>query len=257
MIRIGGEIGYRVLRRLRPPGDLAGFVAPKFSYVPKLRRAMGDDAWSALRGKTVIDFGCGDGCGAIELARHGARVIGIDIRPSVLEEARLAAERAGVAGRCRFVVEGDEPADVIVSVDAFEHFDDPAGVLATMHRLLRDDGRVVLSFGPTWYHPNGGHLFSIFPWSHLVFTEEAQLRWRADFKHDGATRFAEIAGGLNQMTVRRFVALVERSPFRFERFRAVPIRPLRWLHSPLTREFTTSVVECTLVKGGPHVRIRS
>jgi len=41
--------------------------------------------------------------------------------------------------------------------------------------------------------------------------------------------------------------LIERSAFRFEHFEAVPIRKLRLLAGPLTREFCTSVVRCTLV----------
>jgi SAM-dependent methyltransferase len=137
---------------------------------------------------------------------------------------------------------------VIVSVDAFEHFGNPAEVLQIMARLLKDDGFVLVSFGPTWYHPKGGHLFSIFPWSHLLFTEEAQIRWRSDFRSDGAKCFAEVSGGLNRMTIKKFIKLIEGSPFRLESFRAVPIRRLAWVHNRLTREFTTAVVECKLVK---------
>jgi SAM-dependent methyltransferase len=131
-------------------------------------------------------------------------------------------------------------------VDGFEHFADPRAVLQTMSRLLRPEGRVLLSFGPTWFHPLGGHLFSVFPWAHLIFTEVALLRWRARFKHDGATRFGEVEGGLNQMTVRRFQKLVAASPLAFEAFETVPIRRLRALATPLTRELFTSRVRSRL-----------
>lgn len=251
-MRIGGRIGYRLLRWLsRGPKAEAGSEAAS-SYVPKIQRIIGSKGWDELRDRTVLDFGCGTGAGAVEMARHGARrVIGLDIREEVLEVARRRAEECGVAGSCVFTRTAAEPVDVIVSVDAFEHFADPAAVLKTMCSLLRDDGFVLVSFGPPWYHPRGGHLFSVFPWSHLLFTEEAQLRWRADFKSDGARRFHEIAGGLNMMSVGRFVSRVNASGLRFEQFRAVPIRPLRWAHNRLTREFTTSVVECKLVKRRP------
>ena len=86
----------------------------------------------------------------------------------------------------------------------------------------------------------------MFPWAHLIFTEAALLRWRARFKHDGATRFGEVEGGLNQMTIRRFRRLVADSPLAFETFEAVPIRRLRALATPLTREFFTSYVRCRL-----------
>jgi len=231
-MKIGGEVGYRLLRWLKPGSDFKGGGELCLSYVPKIKRIVGDAGWAALRDKIILDFGCGMGVGSIEIAQHGAkRVIGVDIRPDVLDVARQAARRAGVSDTCKFVEAIDEPVDVIVSVDAFEHFEDPAAILRTMDRLLKDDGFVLVSFGPTWYHPRGGHLFSIFPWSHLMFSERAQIRWRSDFKHDGATRFSEAAGGLNMITIKRFLKLVEESLFELESFRAVPIGSLRWAHN--------------------------
>jgi hypothetical protein len=116
-----------------------------------------------------------------------------------------------------------------------------------MRNLLKDDGLAIVEFGPPWYHPLGGHLFSVFPWSHLVFTERCLIRWRSDFKSDGATRFSEVEGGLNRMTVRRFKKLVGESDFEFERFEAVPIRRSELLANALTREFLTAIVRCRLV----------
>lgn len=248
-MKIGGEVAYRFLRWLKPGSEFQNAGEFRASYIPVIKRVIGDDGWESLRDKTIVDFGCGIGVGVIEMARHGARrVIGVDIRQDVLAVAKESAEEAGMAGICTFCDAIDEPVDVIISMNAFEHFDDPAGVLKVMHGMLRDDGFVLLSFGPTWYHPLGGHLFSVFPWSHILFSEEAQIRWRSDFKTDGATRFHEVAGGLNMMTIKRFVDLVGESDFRFQTFRPVPIRPLAWAHNRLTRECTTSVVECTLVK---------
>jgi hypothetical protein len=53
-------------------------------------------------------------------------------------------------------------------------------ILEIMYGLLKPDGRVMLCFGPIWYHPLGGHLFSVFPWAHLVFSEAALIQWRLD-----------------------------------------------------------------------------
>jgi SAM-dependent methyltransferase len=173
---------------------------------------------------------------------------------SIFKTASLSArERARVAGledRCRFGRDPSDLADVIVALDSFEHFEDTGAVLAQMYSLLKSGGRVIASFGPTWYHPLGGHLFSVFPWAHLLFSERALIRWRSDIRSDGATRFGEVAGGLNQMTIRRFERLVGASDFRLERLETVPIRKLKWFHSPLTREFTTAIVRVQLVK--PH-----
>jgi SAM-dependent methyltransferase len=216
---------------------------------------LGPDIWEAIRGKVVIDFGCGIGAEAIEMARGGAdRVIGMDIRPSVLERAREAAEDADMATRCSFCARTDIVADMVVSLDAFEHFDDPAEIFRVMRRLIKPDGCVRIAFGPTWFHPYGGHLFSVFPWAHLVFTETALIRWRSQFKSDGATRFCEVEGGLNQMTLGRFRRLLRQSDFAIDRFEAVPIRRLRALHTSVTAEFLTAIVRCSLRPRGAGER---
>jgi SAM-dependent methyltransferase len=210
---------------------------------------MGEDISARITGKVVVDFGCGEGSDAVELAAKGAgRVIGIDNREDVLEIARQKALSAGVQGRCVFATSTNELADIVVSMDAFEHFGDPAEILRIMDGLLKPSGEVLVAFGPTWYHPLGGHLFSVFPWAHLLFSEKALIRWRSTFKTDGATRFGEVAGGLNQMTVAKFKRLVADSPLQFANLELVPIRKVRLFHNRLTREFTTAIVRCRLVK---------
>jgi SAM-dependent methyltransferase len=237
---------YRFLRRICPhePGCLSGDV---YRGRIKVKVLLGDTLFDELRGKVVIDFGCGEGDDAIALAKNQARrVIGIDIRESLLERARLKAHHRGVEEVCHFCTHTDEKADAIVSIDAFEHFSAPASILQTMASLLKPCGSLYASFGPTWYHPLGGHLFSVFPWAHLLFSEQALIRWRSDIRSDGATRFCEVEGGLNQMTIARFEKLVKQSPFVVDFLEAVPIRRLRPLHNRLTREFTSSMVRCKL-----------
>src|SRR6185437_460389 len=222
-----GEIGYRILRTLRPPkGDGAAVSTVDYGlpYSVTLRNLLGKEWEAALRGQTVIDFGCGQGRGSVEMAQRGAgHVIGIDIRADRLAMAEQLAQEAGVQGSCEFVSSTEATGDLAVSIDAFEHFDDPGGVLRLVRDMIRPGGRFVISFGPTWYHPFGGHFFSVFPWSHLVFSERAQIRWRAEFKKDGATRFAEVQGGLNLMTIAWFERLVGESGLVIERLRLVPI----------------------------------
>ena len=245
---LGGSVGYRVLKRLAPGGGRSKLDGSAYASRSKLEVLLGPELWETIRGRSVIDFGCGLGGDSIEMARRGAaEIFGLDIQERFLEVARRDAALAGVDDICTFGQTAPKPADVIVSLDSFEHFGDPDAVLRTMHGLLRPGGVVVTAFGPTWYHPLGGHLFSVFPWAHLVFTERALLRWRSDFKDDGATRFREVAGGLNQMTIARFQRVVADSPLRIEQLELVPIRRLHRLHNRLTREFTTAIVRCRLV----------
>jgi len=244
---VGGALADRVLSRLRDAESNGYCDGSAYRDRSKLEVMFGPSIWREIAGRDVVDFGCGSGGEAIEMARRGARqVTGIDIQASALEKARQAAREAGVADRCRFVERLDEHADLVVSLDGFEHFGDPGAALRAMREAVGPEGSALVAFGPTWLHPLGGHLFSVFPWAHLIFTEEALIRWRARFKQDGATRFGEVEGGLNQMTVRRFRRIVGESPFRFETFETIPIRRLRLLDNPLTRELFTSVVRCRL-----------
>lgn len=245
---IGGQLGYYLLHSSQRllEGCAPTLDSSAYKDCSKLEVLLGPNIWSRIQGKTVIDFGCGTGGETVEMALRGAEVIGIDIVDCHLTEARKLAEQAGVADHCMFTRKTERKADVVISVDAFEHYEDPLAVLKQMAGLLKSEGKVIAAFGPTWYHPLGGHLFSVFPWSHLIFTERALIRWRSDFKTDKATKFSEVEGGLNQMTIRRFTEIVAQSPFTIEEFELVPIKRLKPFANRLTREFTTAIVRCRL-----------
>jgi 2-polyprenyl-3-methyl-5-hydroxy-6-metoxy-1,4-benzoquinol methylase len=236
---------YEALRLIRPSGQshLTGAVYEGKGKLDVLLGSLLGD----LRGLDVIDLGCGDGREAVELAARGAaHVLGLDINVECLQRARRHAEEAGVSHSVEFSTETAAPADVVVSLDSFEHFADPAAMLDHIYGLLRPGGVLVASFGPTWYHPFGGHLFSVFPWAHLIFSEKALIRWRSDHRTDGKRTFAE--AGLNRMTVGRFVHLARTSRLKVEHLELVPIRRFRFMHGRLTREFFTSIVRCRLRK---------
>lgn len=250
---VGGALGYHALRASESlmkwyyggePGLMDGSA---YAGKSKMEVLLGTEIWSEIAGKTVLDFGCGSGSESVDMALHGAqRVVGLDILEKSLQQAREHAATQGVSDICEFTTQTDEKFDVVLSFDAFEHYGDPAGVLRTMAGLIRPDGKVIVSFGTPWYHPLGGHTFSVFPWAHLIFTERALIRWRSDFKTDGATKFCEVEGGLNQMTIARFERLVKESPFEFVSLRVVPIRALRRFANRWTREFTSSTLRCRL-----------
>ena len=244
---IGGNVGVYLLNTASRNGTV-GYpdVAVAYEGRSKLEVLMGRGIWDRVRDKTVLDFGCGSGTEAAEMAEHGARrVIGIDIDDESLERARAQALARGVADRTTFANDTNEAVDVITSLDAFEHFQDPDAILRKMASVLKPGGEVLASFGPIWFHPLGGHFYSVFPWAHLLFSETALVRWRSLHKTDGLQSIA--ATGLNRMTIQRFRKVVERSPLKFRSFEMVPIRPLRRFHNRLTREFTTSTVRCALV----------
>jgi SAM-dependent methyltransferase len=238
---------YHLLRLIAPrvPSTMGGEA---YEGKSKLRVLL-PGIETEIKDKIVLDFGCGPGVEVKEMALLGAkRVIGLDIGKKWLQIGREQAEKAGVGAKCEFVASIANPVEVIVSLDSFEHFADPGAVLKTMYSLLQSGGCVFVSFGPTWYHPLGGHLFSVFPWAHIVLKEDALIRWRAQFKTDGATKFGEVEGGLNQMTIRRFEEILRTSSFIVEELELVPIRRMKPLHNRVTREFLTAIVRCRLRK---------
>lgn len=248
MVLIRGMLADRLLAgRVPREASVAESSGGIAQHRHSLEDLLGRGIWERIQDRVVVDIGCGAGADTVEMAKRGGRLaVGVDIREAVLEQGRELAVAEGVAQRCRFATHWDEPADLVVSVDAFEHFDDPAAILEAMARMIGPDGRILVSFGPTWFHPFGGHMFSMFPWAHLLFDEPSLIRWRNRFRDDGATRFCEVEGGLNGMTIARFEQLVEASPLRLVQLDAIPIRGLGFLHRRWTREFTTALVRAEL-----------
>ncbi len=97
------SLGPAAVSAVRPPALLQAHL----KLVPAAGRA--------------LDLGCGQGLGAVWLARRGLDVLGLDISPVAIAQARDLAERSGVSARCRFdVVDLDDglpdgpPVDLIV-----------------------------------------------------------------------------------------------------------------------------------------------
>jgi len=100
--------------------------------------------WKVLRlekGSRVLDIPCGTGRHAVRLARRGASVLGVDITPEYLREARKAA---GKTANVRFV-RGDmrrmpleNEFDAAINLwTSFGYFDDPADDLKTLRAVAR------------------------------------------------------------------------------------------------------------------------
>lgn len=104
-------------------------------------------------GEHVLDIACGTGIVARNVAPHvGSRrmVIGLDVNPDMIDMARIAAERDQIAiewhtGPAEQLPFPDENFDLILCQFGLMFFTDRHAALNEMHRVLRKDGRVVLS----------------------------------------------------------------------------------------------------------------
>ena len=108
-----------------------------------------------LSGRRLLDAGCGTGALAIEAARRGADVVGIDISPTLV---KLAAERAprDLAGSVRFhagdMLGAERGAfDHVVAMDSVIHYrpDDMCDTIAALAACATPAGSsVVFTFAP-------------------------------------------------------------------------------------------------------------
>jgi len=103
-------------------------------------RALGD-----LRGRLVLDAGCGGGLVARELAAAGATVVGMDRSGGSLRVARRAvgASFRPVQGRLERLPFADGAFQVVVAADVLEHVPDLPAATAELARVLAPGGSLV------------------------------------------------------------------------------------------------------------------
>lgn len=109
------------------------------------------DRIAGLKGKTVLDVGCGGGILSEAMALRGAQVTGIDLGEKALKVAQLHRLESGVGVDYRLVsveaMAAERPAgfDVVTCMELLEHVPDPAAVVAACSTLVKPGGHVFLS----------------------------------------------------------------------------------------------------------------
>ncbi|GJL95715.1 MAG: hypothetical protein DHS20C05_21200 [Hyphococcus sp.] len=202
----------------------------------------------AIRGKAVLDYGCGDGFQSVAMSQLGAaKVLGVEIEQNRRDHAaKLAAEMR--ASNVSFAEKISGAFDVIVSLNAMEHFVRPEENINEMAAALSPRGKIYLTFGPLWKAPYGHHMhfFTSAPWINLLFPEKSVFRIRRLYRDDNATSYEP---DLNGMTIARFHDLVDRAGLKVEtiRYRASGNLPLI-SKIPLLREYLTNIIDAVLVK---------
>jgi len=110
------------------------------------------DSLASLRGKTVLDVGCGGGILAEAMAARASRVTGIDLAAKPLGVARLHALETGVDNLSyrevsteALAIESAASFDVVTCMEMLEHVPDPSAVVAACSTLVRPGGWVFFS----------------------------------------------------------------------------------------------------------------
>jgi ubiquinone/menaquinone biosynthesis C-methylase UbiE len=203
-----------------------------------------------VRGASVLDFGCGLGHQAAAVAQRGAgRVVGFDVPRDYLLSGWQRIRALGLPNLSLTTTLPDEPFDVVFSCSSFEHFADPEAMLGIMKGRVRPGGKLIISFAEPWLSPRGSHMdgFTRVPWVNILFDEATVLRVRGRYYSDGATRYEDIVGGLNRMTVSRFETIIRRSGMNVDGLWLTPVKGLPLVtRVPLLRELLTSAASCVL-----------
>lgn len=104
-----------------------------------------------IRGKTVLDLGCGTGENLLPLLKRGAHVIAMDISPDLVELARRRIEISCIDRGTAMVQVGsaydtglpDQSVDVVFSMALLHHLD-LEKARREIYRILRPGGRFIL-----------------------------------------------------------------------------------------------------------------
>jgi 2-polyprenyl-6-hydroxyphenyl methylase / 3-demethylubiquinone-9 3-methyltransferase len=110
------------------------------------------DALAELRGKRVLDVGCGGGILSEAMSKRAAHVTGIDLAAKPLGVARLHAMEAGInnldyreVATEALAAEAPASFDVVTCMEMLEHVPDPSSVVRACTSLLKPGGWVFFS----------------------------------------------------------------------------------------------------------------
>lgn len=109
------------------------------------------DGIASLRGRRVLDIGCGGGILAEGMASRGADVTGIDLSTKALSVARLhlfeSQQKVEYREIAAEALAAAEPAsfDIVTCMEMLEHVPDPASVVRACATLVKPGGHVFFS----------------------------------------------------------------------------------------------------------------
>ena len=195
-----------------------------------------------LRGRRVLDVGCGFGGYSLALVEAGGRVTALDL--AVPQRLKGLPNLDFVQGDAASMPFADASFDFVLCASLIEHVPQPEELVAEIRRVLDGGGLCYLSF-PPFYSPLGGHQFSPF---HLLGEGLALriFRWRAS-RMGGEVRprahptsYADSYRncGLYPLTIGRVRGMVERAGLELVEL-STKYSPLNFARLPLLNEFLT------------------
>jgi SAM-dependent methyltransferase len=101
-----------------------------------------------VRGKRVVDLGCGEGYGTRLLSSAAREAVGVDLAPEAIYHARSHYRGDGLKYEYRDIYDTQLTAgsfDVAVSLQVIEHMHEPDRFMGEIRRLLKPGGLCVIT----------------------------------------------------------------------------------------------------------------
>ncbi len=131
-----------------------------------------------VKGKRILDFGCGSGELSLFMAKHKvSSIYGTDVVEKSIQIAENKAMKEELLVKLVFqhgqydkIVFPDNSFDLILCFDVLEHIMQIEEILSEWKRVLVKRGKVLVWWQP-YFHPYGHHLMSYIPipWVHVFF----------------------------------------------------------------------------------------
>ncbi len=135
--------------------NVDGAFAPLHRMTPArmryLKSVIGD-----VKGKTILDIGCGGGLISTPLSRLGAKVTGVDADAQAITVAKQHTKSEDLSvefihGAAENLVAEKRKFDVVLALEIIEHVDNPSLFVDLCSQLVKPNGIVVFStLNRTW-----------------------------------------------------------------------------------------------------------
>lgn len=140
------ETAQKTSRLRLSPETIARYRAPAETTIFPLEYAF--HLLGEVRGKTILEYGCGDGENTVVLANRGAKIIALDISAELLDVARKRLDVNGcddvelLIGSAHSLPLPDESVDVIFGMAILHHLELALAAREVL-RVLKKGGRAI------------------------------------------------------------------------------------------------------------------
>jgi SAM-dependent methyltransferase len=216
----------------------------------------------------ILEVGCGEGGFLDILIKMGMDAVGLELESSRVAIARQKNShlniQVGDITDKKIATSLGSNYDLIIMRDVIEHISDRQATFTNIHKLLREDGYLYLTFPPRFsgfagHQQNGKTLLRFIPYLHLL--PEFFLRFLQTIFHERpAVIQAVIQNYKIGLTIASFNKYFRQNSFRLVQWDLYLSRPiykirfgvpaLKIPNIPILREFLAFGCECLLVKMG-------